>query len=153
MTKICKGPCKKELPLEAFYKRQYKNGSVGYRSYCTPCNNAYRDEWRHKNKEWDNARNNQYNKRNAMRIRGHKLRKYWPGATWEQANANYDTLLDKQGGTCAVCKRHKRLAVDHCHGKGQVRGLLCGACNRGIGYLQDSVEVISSAVEYLMPHK
>jgi predicted Zn-dependent protease len=39
--------------------------------------------------------------------------------------------------------------VDHCHKTGQVRGILCNICNLGIGLLNDSVEIIESALNYL----
>jgi hypothetical protein len=67
----------------------------------------------------------------------------------------YDEMLKKQGGACGICKtskptgRWKVFAVDHCHATGKVRGLLCNECNRGIGLLKDSIEVLKSAVNYL----
>ena len=51
----------------------------------------------------------------------------------------YNALLRLQGGRCAICKRRprtKRLAVDHDHATGLVRGLLCAnnenGCNRAV---------------------
>jgi hypothetical protein len=51
----------------------------------------------------------------------------------------YDALLRAQGGVCFICQRKprtKRLAVDHDHKTGEVRGLLCAnnemGCNRAI---------------------
>jgi hypothetical protein len=65
----------------------------------------------------------------------------------------YHELLEYQDGRCYVCHRRpasKRLAVDHDHGTGAVRGLLCKACNRDIlGHLGDSVEALHRAIEYL----
>jgi hypothetical protein len=64
-----------------------------------------------------------------------------------------------QGGACAICGYvpdpstaqgvDKRLHVDHNHKTGEVRGLLCRACNTGIGLLQDSPKVLRKAEEYL----
>jgi hypothetical protein len=65
---------------------------------------------------------------------------------------DYATMLELQDGRCAVCKRvqeGQRLAVDHDHVTGKVRGLLCNQCNRGIGLLGDSPELLLSAVNYL----
>jgi hypothetical protein len=54
--------------------------------------------------------------------------------------SEYEALLEKQGGGCAICGRppkKQRLNVDHCHAaekKGflKVRGLLCAMCNHRI---------------------
>lgn len=65
----------------------------------------------------------------------------------------YDRLLVLQEGVCAICKRPcpsgKRLAVDHSHETGEVRGLLCRKCNRGIGLFHDSLDLLKSALTYL----
>jgi hypothetical protein len=52
---------------------------------------------------------------------------------------DYDRLFAWQGGRCYVCQRQPRtlrLAVDHDHRTGQVRGLLCAnnenGCNRAV---------------------
>jgi nitrate/TMAO reductase-like tetraheme cytochrome c subunit len=66
---------------------------------------------------------------------------------------DYDRMYEEQGGVCRICHKEcctgKRLAVDHCHETGKVRGLLCSNCNRGIGHLQDSVELLLRAADYL----
>lgn len=67
---------------------------------------------------------------------------------------DYERLLEAQGGHCAIagCRatgRTKRLAVDHHHESGEVRGLLCGPHNRTIGYNFDSPEAFDSLAEYL----
>ena len=66
----------------------------------------------------------------------------------------YNEMLAKQGGVCAICGMKetvggRRLAVDHCHSTGAVRGLLCNACNIGIGKLKDSPELLTKALKYL----
>ena len=63
----------------------------------------------------------------------------------------YYSLLENQNGVCAICfKKDKiRLAVDHNHNTGKVRGLLCSNCNRGIGLLKDSTAMLLSAAQYL----
>lgn len=68
---------------------------------------------------------------------------------------DYQTMLKEQNGACAICRtttptgRWKVFAVDHCHKTGNVRGLLCNECNRGIGLLRDSAELLRNAAEYL----
>jgi len=48
------------------------------------------------------------------------------GLTLEQR----DALARKQGGKCALCRKAKRLVVDHDHRTLVIRGLICGQCNR-----------------------
>jgi hypothetical protein len=71
----------------------------------------------------------------------------------------YQALLDKQDGRCAICGireghrscrgRECRLAIDHDHRTGAIRGLLCNSCNRGLGRFKDSVALLEAAVRYL----
>jgi Recombination endonuclease VII len=82
--------------------------------------------------------------------RDRDLRKNF-GITLEQ----YNDLLTAQDGRCAICHRHgdwtgRRLAVDHNHATGKVRGLLCGSCNRGIGFLDEDIKVLEGAIAYLL---
>lgn len=68
-----------------------------------------------------------------------------------------------QAGLCAICGQPettrgahgkvKSLAVDHCHETGRIRGLLCNNCNRAIGLLGDSVDLLLKAVQYLKGEK
>lgn len=81
------------------------------------------------------------------------LREY--GITPEQ----YDTMLAEQGGGCAICgvefahRGGARLAVDHCHETGAVRGLLCSNCNQGLGKFGDDPERLDRAGMYLRAHR
>lgn len=65
----------------------------------------------------------------------------------------YERLLDAQGGVCAIClgrPRSARLAVDHDHNNGAIRGLLCSRCNTELlGSAHDSVDILLRAVKYL----
>ena len=84
-------------------------------------------------------------------VRAMNLKKY--GITPEE----YDSIWEKQSGVCASCgneETHRNqfgvcsLAVDHDHTTGVVRGLLCGRCNRALGLLRDSADVVQSLLNY-----
>lgn len=69
---------------------------------------------------------------------------------------DYNTLFDKQGGVCAICKQPETqgtLPIDHNHKTGKIRGLLCHKCNRAIGSLQENYSILRSASAYLMKHE
>ena len=66
----------------------------------------------------------------------------------------YDSLYTKQSGCCAICGKHnsklkRNLAADHCHDSNKIRGLLCGRCNRGLGYFKDNPDLLFQAISYL----
>lgn len=69
---------------------------------------------------------------------------------------DYFDKLHAQHGGCAICGKHPEnnwdgdwLTVDHSHKSGKVRGLLCGACNSGLGFFYDSIENLEAAIKYL----
>lgn len=86
--------------------------------------------------------------RRRIAFRAHNLRKKFQ-ITVEQ----YEALLSEQGGVCAICRRPcktgKRLAVDHDHATGTVRGLLCTPCNTAIGLVAESTERLYVMAAYL----
>lgn len=65
----------------------------------------------------------------------------------------YEKILSFQGGVCAGCSlppRGIRLAVDHCHKTGRIRGLLCWLCNRSVGLLRDRAAIALGLGKYLI---
>lgn len=82
------------------------------------------------------------------------------GLTPEQ----FEELKKAHNGKCAICGNPesavdprtgsiKRLAVDHCHKSGKVRGLLCWDCNSCLGKVGDSIERLRAMIEYLRRHE
>lgn len=66
----------------------------------------------------------------------------------------YNRVFKHQGNKCGICREpvkpgKNRLAVDHGHILGELRGLLCSTCNRAIAKFQDSVVKLQAAVDYL----
>lgn len=67
----------------------------------------------------------------------------------------YGALLETQGYQCAICSKPLTVGrkngpqVDHDHSSRDVRGILCGSCNYGLGCFGDSPERLESALNYL----
>lgn len=87
-------------------------------------------------------------------------RKSWLHKGYGLTLDDYQRMWDAQGGLCAICHRPETLiqsptgvasllGVDHDHTTGEIRGLLCSACNRGIGLFDESVNSLRAAVDYL----
>lgn len=72
------------------------------------------------------------------------------GLTIEQ----YEALYEAQGGVCYICRRAtgkvRRLAVDHDHKTGYVRGLLCKPCNSVLAHIRDDTQTLHRTIEYLV---
>lgn len=128
--KIC-SQCKEEKPLSGFY-------SDKSRGHCKKCIGENAHNWQKENKE----------RAVANRRRHHLLKTY--GISLEQ----YEELLNRQQGCCAICERHysefkTRLAIDHNHFTGEIRGLLCTYCNhRVIGRHRDG-ELLRKMANYV----
>jgi len=86
---------------------------------------------------------------NPALVRSGNLARY--GLTIE----DYQALLKKQGGHCAICpspignSKHISLFVDHCHKTKAVRGLLCHNCNAILGHAKDDPSILRVAADYL----
>lgn len=50
---------------------------------------------------------------------------------------------------CVICGSEEKLVVDHDHKTGQIRGLLCNHCNRGLGHFRDDPMLLEFAAHYL----
>lgn len=62
----------------------------------------------------------------------------------------YNLRYREQMGACAICHRELPvLCVDHNHKTKVIRGLLCPACNKGLGCFRDKQELLESALSYL----
>ena len=137
MTKTCT-VCKQTLGYEHFHNSKVTKDGKGYR--CRKC---------------DTEARTQYRLNNLVRyktISRNKQLKFKYGLSIEE----YNVLLENQNHSCAICKCNvtsKRVkgsfAVDHNHTTGKIRGLLCNQCNRAIGMLNDSPELLQTALTYL----
>jgi hypothetical protein len=141
-TKRCY-KCKTHKTLECFSLS--KREKDGLQTICKICVNSY-------------TRKNGEKKRQQDRDRYHNFKDAWLNQNYKRTYGisldQYNEMLTKQKGTCAICKNkcptNRRLAVDHSHKTGIVRGLLCCHCNQGIGHLKDDPSLLRKAIEYLV---
>jgi hypothetical protein len=85
-------------------------------------------------------------------------RNYHLGDKYGLSPSEYESMLLGQAGVCAICGNVetvidktgniKRLAVDHCHSTGAVRGLLCMSCNTRMKS-SATPELLRRAADYL----
>jgi hypothetical protein len=125
--------CETAQPVDCFYKTSKK--STRRRNVCKKCVSM------------------QYTatpttpEQKEQKQANHRLRKY--GVTRE----DYASMMDSQGGVCAICAEgcdlHGHLCVDHDHATGEVRGLLCHRCNAGLGYFKDDQALMRAAIGYV----
>lgn len=92
-----------------------------------------------------------HKKRYALNSRKSRYKRKY-GMTIEQ----FDAMVVTQKSCCAICgtdkpntNGKKTWCVDHDHKTNRVRGLLCNDCNLLIGYADDDVRVLKSAIRYL----
>lgn len=119
--------CKQDLPATTKYFAKCKNGKYGLRSYCKKCQKEYYKIYGKSPKGKKIAR------------KAHLKSKF--NITLEQ----YDKMLEKQNGVCAICGKppiHRKLAIDHNHKTGKIRGLLCIRCNPMLGWHEKYYEKI-----------
>lgn len=132
--------CNTTKPLSAFGLLRGKP-----RHLCKECRNIESKEWYAKNKDKKREISKKY-----KHIKKDKDLQSTYGITLE----DYYKMLADQGSSCKICgtnqdKLKRALCVDHCHATGKVRGLLCDTCNRSLGMLKDSADILKRAIKYL----
>lgn len=73
----------------------------------------------------------------------------------------YLSLQNRFEGLCWICRYRKGRQVDHdhkcCSGKTScgrcVRGLLCGPCNKFLGFIRDNVTILQFGIDYLNEYR
>ena len=69
--------------------------------------------------------------------------------------AELEAIYASHAGRCDICGHEpgkRKLVLDHCHETGKLRGLLCGNCNKGLGFFKDNASVLELAIRYLKHH-
>ncbi len=150
-TKTCK-KCGETKLLSDFHLDA--NRKDGRTARCKPCE-------RERKKEYERTRR----KDPVFRARKAKFSARWhqtpEGARYRLAYrlkgygltlAAFEEMERIQGGLCAICLNPPdapKLFVDHDHKTGEVRGLLCDSCNKGLGNFEDDLDRLARASAYL----
>lgn len=136
--KRCTG-CKQEKPLSNYYRDIRYSSHVKYRPRCKSCiNKSNRDRYQ---LDPSRIRDATYKRRYGI------------------SKAEYDTMLEEQNHTCALCEKpevsdtFKFLSVDHDHSTNKVRALLCGPCNRLLGQYEKNRELFQKFQSYIDKYK
>ena len=112
----------------------------GVRDKCKTCDKAYSVAWGKKHPQ-----------RAAYHHKNTNLKAKY-GITMKE----FDTMWTRQNGRCASCSETLipgfKTQVDHHHGHGTVRSLLCGDCNVALGRLENRPGAIWGLIAYMDQH-
>lgn len=167
--------CGDVKPAADFSVDRYKKS--GLTSSCRLCNNERTRKWYKdpSNSITTQNRNRRYRlahrekrleaSRKWVARNRDKQRKYLEKnklAKYGLSIADYELMVEACGNLCEICRRPEmmrqrgetlKLAVDHCHDIGRVRGLLCHSCNTSLGKFNHNPALLRSAADYLEKHK
>jgi hypothetical protein len=144
--------CQERFPRTAFNKN--RNTKDGLQNQCRECSKDSRGKYLKTRRAYRQKLNRErYASEEGYRKHLDRYFRY----TYKISLVEYEALVTEQGGLCAICANPpdegKRLSVDHCHDSEQVRGLLCGNCNTGLGHFRDSPQLLNKAIHYLYEKK
>lgn len=152
---------------ERAYQKAYR---AKHREHLRANDKAYRA----KHPEQTRAYGKTYRAKHRERIRAKTCARYVPHPRIKQSQKHYDLkfkygislddynqMLADQGGVCAGCYQPETeirqgvvlaLSVDHDHATGQVRQLLCLACNMALGWANENPDRLRALAAYVETH-
>jgi len=161
-TKVCK-QCLQTKPRTEFF--QQPRCSDGLFARCKACAKKASRAWALANPEATRAAQKRSQKKHrkkrcAEATAYYHLHRAEKAAYKKRRNitkhgiseAAFHTMVEAQGGKCAICAqppKRGRLHIDHNHQTGAVRGLLCSPCNTGLGLFAENPQNLNSAISYL----
>lgn len=101
------------------------------------------------NAEKVNKRTKKWNETNPEKYKK-SLKKTWLKLKYNMTVEELEIKKEQQQNKCAICYQLcDNFHIDHCHTTQKVRGLLCGACNKGLGLFKDNQSYLANAIDYL----
>lgn len=140
-TKTCVR-CKQEKQYDEMTKNQ--TNKDGMSSYCNKCNVERSTIYKINNKD-----NPKLIKTTKKSNRTQSLKKH------NIDECEYDEVLKKQRGLCAICdntnrvKDNRSLYLNINNSTGELRGLLCANCHLALNGFRNDINVIKKSVKYL----
>jgi hypothetical protein len=130
------------------------NGDKRKPSWCKTCAYKCTVKWQKKNPEKKKLASKKWRIKN--RFTKPLYQSWYDGKKkgYMGCTATPQELEESFTGKCAVCgilesECKRKLHVDHCHKTGKFRGFICNRCNKVLGYMNDSSELLEKAVLYL----
>ena len=151
---VCK-KCEIEKPMDA-YRTQVRSGKSYISKTCKACQpqskgTAYKD-WTPERRARYIQQQKDWQKRNPETRKRNQRRSSWKlqGINPDLAEAYYQS----HHGKCDSCGQPngngRALCVDHDHGSGAIRGMLCDGCNMALGFLKDDPNRIQNVYDYII---
>lgn len=119
-------------------------------------------EWQEKNREYMR----EYAKKNKDKLNAQASERYYRSRRYSYRLKRLGITptpelierIETHSGKCDICGapgdgRWGELSIDHCHGSGMYRGMLCSSCNRALGLFKDDPNLLSAAIAYLDKHR
>jgi hypothetical protein len=129
-----------------------------YEKHLREVNPTFAERQRKNNRKW----RHKHAKRKQQADRDYRAKQdpewKWAHSLWSSHHITpdqYRAIFRRQKGRCAICGRRpktSRLAVDHCHQTGYIRGLLCFRCNFGLSWFQDNPSWLRRASKHVTNH-
>lgn len=139
--------CGESKPTSEFYK---KSGRLNVGTICKTCQKKHNAAYFLVNADKKRAQARAHYRNDTQ---GHWARRLM--TQYKIEPFDWFRMLERQGYRCAICRASlaglpgKQVHTDHDKGSGKVRGVLCHACNTGIGNLRHSASILASATAYL----
>ncbi len=134
-----------------------KNCKDGKYPWCKDCRTLYSYKWEIKHAGRRLAQNRLWRKNNRFKsaLKGIRANIKNRGLDYCPCTATEDELKSSFTGKCHICgvpeaEMNRLLCVDHDHKTGELRGFLCDKCNKMLGLIGDSEDILIDALHYLM---
>ena len=129
-SRLACSKCEELKPAGEFHRQ--RNRRHGRHSWCKRCYNLYARTIRNK------------------RVSRERRRSWNLSTRYRMTPSDVEAMLAAQNGLCAICSNILPLKyhIDHNHGTGEVRGILCSRCNRYLSMIEDT-RLLQASLAYL----